>query len=59
MIKKLNIILIICSTFSDASAATSALELADAGPYLARHDSLFITGPTNTNVMDLAIAIVD
>lgn len=41
-----------------ADAARLALQNADAGSYLERHDSLFVTGPTNTNVMDLAIAIV-
>ena len=46
-------------TFEDPEAARSALETADAGSYLEQHDSLFVTGPTNTNVMDLAIAIVD
>jgi hydroxypyruvate reductase len=35
------------------------LQQADAGTYLEQHDALFVTGPTNTNVMDLAIAIVD
>ena len=38
--------------------ARLALQTADAGTYLEQHDSLFVTGPTNTNVMDLAIAIV-
>ena len=38
--------------------ARLALQAADAGSYLEQHDSLFVTGPTNTNVMDLAIAIV-
>lgn len=47
------------NTFSDAEAARQALKKADAGPYLELHDSLFVTGPTNTNVMDLAIAIID
>ncbi len=46
-------------TFSDSGAARAALNLADAGSYLEQHGSLFVTGPTNTNVMDLAIAIVD
>ena len=46
-------------TFSDFDAATNALKTADAGTYLEAHDSLFVTGPTNTNVMDLAIAIVE
>lgn len=44
------------NTWSDA--ARLALQNADAGNYLEQHDSLFVTGPTNTNVMDLAIAIV-
>ena len=39
--------------------ASSALQKADAGNYLELHQSLFVTGPTNTNVMDLVIAIVD
>ncbi|MDH3537296.1 MAG: MOFRL domain-containing protein, partial [Gammaproteobacteria bacterium] len=46
-------------TWSDPEAARAALTKADAGSYLKRHDSLFVTGPTNTNVMDLAIAIID
>lgn len=46
-------------TFIDAEAARQALKSADAGTYLEQHDSLFVTGPTNTNVMDLAIAIID
>ena len=47
------------ATWSDPGAARVALQRADAGNYLAQHDALFVTGPTNTNVMDLAIAIVD
>jgi len=47
------------TTFSDNDLAHQALKAADAGSYLEQHDSLFVTGPTNTNVMDLAIAIVD
>jgi glycerate 2-kinase len=47
------------NTWSDPAAARSALQLADAGTYLQQHDALFVTGPTNTNVMDLAIAIVE
>jgi hydroxypyruvate reductase len=39
--------------------ARDALERADAGTFLEAHDALFVTGPTNTNVMDLVIAIVD
>ncbi|MGB5329187.1 MAG: DUF4147 domain-containing protein [Gammaproteobacteria bacterium] len=46
-------------TWSDPGAARLALQKADAGNYLEQHDSLFVTGPTNTNVMDLVIAIVD
>jgi hydroxypyruvate reductase len=47
------------SSWSDPGAARAALQQADAGSYLQKHDALFVTGPTNTNVMDLAIAIVD
>lgn len=47
------------NTFQDVSAATDALKAADAGTYLEQHDGLFVTGPTNTNVMDLAIAIIE
>ena len=46
------------NTWSDPAAARAALQAADAGNYLERHQSLFVTGPTNTNVMDLVIAIV-
>ena len=46
-------------TWGDAAAARDALERADAGPYLERQGALFVTGPTNTNVMDLVIAVVD
>lgn len=51
--------LVDCKTFLDSDAARAALKAADAGTYLEQHNSLFVTGPTNTNVMDLAIAIVD
>ena len=51
--------LVDCETFIDSDAARAALKRADAGTYLEQHNSLFVTGPTNTNVMDLAIAIVD
>ncbi len=47
------------STWSNKREARAALKRADAGPYLEKRGALFITGPTNTNVMDLAIAIVD
>ena len=46
-------------SWGDAAAARDALARADAGPYLERRGALFVTGPTNTNVMDLVIAIVD
>ena len=46
-------------TWSDPEAARAALRNADAGSYLEAHASLFVTGPTNTNVMDLLIAVVD
>ena len=44
-------------TFENSDAAQQALEQADAGSYLARHNALFVTGPTATNVMDLLVAI--
>ena len=47
------------TTWRDAKQARAALENADAGTYLETRDALFVTGPTNTNVMDLAIAIID
>jgi hydroxypyruvate reductase len=51
--------LVDCNTFSNADAARKALQDADAGTYLEQQGDLFVTGPTNTNVMDLVIAIVD
>ena len=51
--------LVDANTFADRDDARAALKRADAGAYLEQHHSLFVTGPTNTNVMDLAIAIVD
>ena len=45
-------------TWGDGEAARAALARADAGPCLEANDALFVTGPTGTNVMDLAIAIV-
>ncbi|MEM7377072.1 MAG: DUF4147 domain-containing protein [Pseudomonadota bacterium] len=39
--------------------AQAALEAADAGTFLSACGGLFTTGPTHTNVMDLAIAIVE
>lgn len=47
------------NTFNNADAARKALQDANAGAYLEQQGDLFVTGPTNTNVMDLAIAIVD
>ena len=47
------------NTFADPEAARQALQNADAGTYLEQQASLFVTGPTNTNVMDLAIAIIE
>ena len=46
-------------TFADPEAAREALQKANAGAYLEQQASLFVTGPTNTNVMDLMIAIVE
>jgi len=46
-------------TFADPVAARQALQQANAGTYLEQQASLFVTGPTDTNVMDLAIAIVE
>jgi glycerate 2-kinase len=46
-------------TFGEEAGAKLALIEANAGPYLKASDSLFVTGPTNTNVMDLVIAIVE
>ncbi|QBF31109.1 glycerate kinase [Thalassococcus sp. S3] len=37
--------------------AEEALARADSGSYLATRDALFVTGPTGTNVMDLAIVL--
>ncbi len=51
--------LVDANTWNDSAEARQALQQADAGNYLEKRHSLFVTGPTNTNVMDLAIAIVD
>ncbi len=51
--------LVDAATWNDVAAARAALECADAGTYLESRRALFVTGPTNTNVMDLVIAIVD
>ena len=47
------------ATWSRPAAPRRALKEADAGTYLQKRDALFVTGPTNTNVMDLAIAVVE
>ena len=47
------------STWKRSAGPRKALKQANAGPYLEKLGALFVTGPTNTNVMDLAIAIVD
>lgn len=46
------------NTWNDPEAARIALENADAGSYLEQHGCLYVTGPTNTNVGDLVIAII-
>tara|TARA_B100000686_G_scaffold20600_1_gene18930 strand:+ start:3921 stop:5048 length:1128 start_codon:yes stop_codon:yes gene_type:complete len=46
------------TTWSE-NTASDALDGADAGTYLAHRRGLFTTGPTNTNVMDLLIVIID
>ncbi|MGO2235413.1 MAG: glycerate kinase type-2 family protein [Marinomonas sp.] len=46
------------STAKDLHAVRDALKRADAGTYLREQDAIFITGPTNTNVMDIVIAIL-
>ena len=43
------------TTWDDSAAAF--LRSADSGSYLATHAALFTTGPTGTNVMDLALAL--
>ena len=43
------------TTWTDAAAA--ALTAADSGTYLDQRGALFVTGPTGTNVMDLALAL--
>jgi len=47
------------TTWRRVREARKALKQANAGEFLQQQDALFVTGPTNTNVMDLAIAIVD
>ena len=46
-------------TFDTPNVAERALAAADAGSYLQHRGKLFMTGPTNTNVMDLVVAIVE
>ncbi|MEL6644551.1 MAG: DUF4147 domain-containing protein [Pseudomonadota bacterium] len=41
------------------SEAAAHLERADAGTYLADHGALFTCGPTGTNVMDIALVLVE
>ena len=43
---------------TEKTAVEDALRRADAGTYLRQTGDIFITGPSNTNVMDLAIALV-
>ncbi|MET1254333.1 glycerate kinase type-2 family protein [Aliikangiella maris] len=43
----------------NSQQAERDLQNANAGAYLRETDSIFISGPTNTNVMDLAIAIIE
>ena len=46
------------TTYGDADAVADYLQRADAGSYLLKQNNLLVTGPTNTNVMDLAIVII-
>ena len=52
------VVLSTVKTVTDVAVARDALQRADAGTYLRHCGDIFITGPTNTNVMDLAIAVV-
>jgi len=47
------------NTASDPVGVKDALARADAGSYLRQSNDIFITGPTNTNVMDVVIAIIE
>ncbi len=47
------------ATWNGADDPRGTLDRADAGSFLERAGSLFTTGPTHTNVMDLVIAVVD
>ena len=46
------------STVKETATAQAFLDDADAGTYLRQQNAIFITGPTNTNVMDLVIAVI-
>lgn len=48
-----------CSIWGSRPGGAAALANADSGSWLAQADSLFVSGPTGTNVMDLLIAIRD
>lgn len=45
------------TTAYDLAELDSTLALADAGTLLGSHNELFVTGPTHTNVMDLALCL--
>lgn len=45
------------ATWYPPNEAALALQLANAGPFLAQKNGLFKTGPTGTNTMDLVIAV--
>ncbi len=45
-------------TVDEIATAQQYLDVADAGSYLRQQNAIFITGPTNTNVMDLVIAVI-
>ncbi|WNC72802.1 DUF4147 domain-containing protein [Thalassotalea psychrophila] len=47
------------NTALEMDLVKDALSRADAGTFLRQSGNIFITGPSNTNVMDLVIAIVD
>lgn len=45
------------ATWYPANDGAIALQFANAGPFLAQKNSLFKTGPTGTNTMDMVIAV--
>lgn len=45
-------------TVNDVQIAQDFLNKADAGSFLREQQAIFITGPTNTNVMDIVIVII-